>query len=126
MSGLEDLLFRLNTAGTGDHSDGALPYGQTARFHDRWLRLHFDAGHFVGRENRNDLGNSGSTLQRLARFFTFFTNRSNHRSFGPDDDMSLEPQALYARNHMVNLVLGGTVFHDNNHRIGLRLAEGIF
>src|SRR5438552_3786570 len=88
---------------------------EAKRFHNGPLFLDLRARHFVRRQDRYHFFYSLSRFQGLFGAVAFLAKGSDHGAFRADDDMAAQSQLLNTLDHVIDLVLCGVRFHDDNH-----------
>src|SRR5262249_3009132 len=112
---LEDLLAALDRAGPGDDTELSAADAQAQGLDDGWLLLDFVAGDLVRREDWDHFLPPFPQLERLLGAIALLAQRGDHRAFGPDDDLTAQAELVDALDHVLNLLLAGTRFHDDDH-----------
>ena len=90
-----------------------LPAADDGRF-----RLYFQAGDFVGGQNRHHFGHARPAFQRFLVDPAIVADGGDHGPFGADDHMAFQAQRFDACDHVRNILGGGLFFHDDNHGWG--------
>ena len=99
----QDLLFAFHRAGTGDHADRAVAHRQAAGADRGRFAFDFQAGDFVGGQDRHHFGHAGSAFQRFFVGLAIVAHRGDHGSFGADDHVGLQTQRLDALDHVLDV-----------------------
>ena len=100
---VEDLLFALDRARTGDHADRAAADRQAAGADDRRLLLHFAAGDLVGGQDRQHFGHARAAFERFLVHLAIVADRGDHGPLGADDHVGFEPEALDPLDHVLDV-----------------------
>ena len=115
MGDLEDLLPALDGTRSRNDTDMVVTHLQIAGRHQGALLLHFRAGHFVRRKDRNHFVNPFSCFQGLFGAVALFSQGGDHGAFRTDNDVAAQSQEFNFVNDVIDLPLAGARFHDNNH-----------
>ena len=102
-----------------------LPTDEAAGADDGRLGLDLAAGDFVGGEDRHDLGHARPAFQRLAELVAFLADGGDHGPLGAVDRMGFQAKLFDALDHVFDLFRGCSSFHDDDHRVGYSLLNGI-
>ena len=110
---LLDLVAVFHAARTGDDDDGIAADGERAHLHDRACGAEAAAGEFVGRD---DAVGFLDALHDLKDFEIEIVLAADAAEHGVDDSggtVDVEAEIHQAIDHMLDLLFGGALLHDN-------------
>ena len=81
------------------------------------LLLHLGAGHLVRRQDRHDLFHAFPRFQGLLGAVALFAEGGDDGSLGADDDVAAQAELLDPLDDVVDLLLRGARFHDDDHGV---------
>ena len=113
---VEDLLPALDGAGPGDHADGtAADRRGPSTLTTVGSFLTSVDGHLVRRQDRDHFLHSFPCFQGLLGPVALFAQGGDDGALGADDDVAAQPELFDPLDDVVDLLLAGAGFHDDDH-----------